>query len=458
MIEVVVIETPGLGDRTYLVHDGAVAAVIDPQRDIDRVLSAADTAGVRITHVAETHVHNDYVSGGLELAELLDAYYLVAGADEVDFQRRAVSDGDLIQIGSFGLQVLATPGHTPHHVSYVVMSDGRQEAVFTGGSLLYGTVGRTDLISDDLSEQLTRAQYRSAHLLASELPGDVAVWPTHGFGSFCSSAKSSGAATSTIGAERRTNMALTIEDEDAFVSGLLAGLTAYPRYYARMAPINRAGPQPVDLSPPAIVDPAELGRRIHVGEWIVDLRERRAYALRHLRGTVSVELGDPFATYLGWVLPWGTPITLIGDTAAQIAQAQRALVRIGIDRPSASAVGTIDDLASGGSISGYPVVDFADMVVERDEGRRPTVLDVRRPDERALGAIEGSFHVPLDELSDHLGDLPTGPLWVHCASGFRASIAASILARAGLDVVLVDDDWQHADELGIPIRIPSGSG
>jgi len=451
VVEVVPIETPGLGDRSYLVHDGQVGAVIDPQRDFDRVLDIAAAAGVRITHVAETHIHNDYVTGGLELARTTGATYVVAADDDVDYERRPVGDGDIVEVGGFSLRVVATPGHTAHHLSYAVLVDSGPVAVFTGGSLLYGTVGRTDLVSDALTDELTHSQYHSAHRLAADLPGEVPVWPTHGFGSFCSSAKSSGATTSTIGDEARTNLALTIEDEDTFVARLLGGLTAYPRYYAQMAPINRAGPSPVDLSPAAPVDPTELRRRIHAGEWVIDLRQRRGFARNHLPGTVSIELGDPFATYLGWVLPWGSPITLVADTADQVAEAQRALVRIGIDRPSGAATGTIETLAGGGTTTAYPVAEFTDLAAALAEDRPLTILDIRRPDERAEGGIHNSVHIPLDELAERIESIPGGPVWIHCATGFRASIGASILDRAGRDVVLIDDEWEKASDAGLPV-------
>ena len=241
MHNVVTIETPGLGDRSYLVHDGAAAVVIDPQRDIDRMLDAASAAGARITHVLETHIHNDYVTGGLALARATGAAYVVAAAEDVNFSRTGVGDGDAIEAGGLSLTALATPGHTPGHLSYVLREGGGgPAAVFTGGSMLFGAVGRTDLISPELAETLTRAQYNSVRRLAAELPDEVAVYPTHGFGSFCSATPTSGV-SSTIGRERRSNLALT-SDEDIFVRDLLAGLTAYPRYYAHMGPANRGGP------------------------------------------------------------------------------------------------------------------------------------------------------------------------------------------------------------------------
>ena len=255
MHEVVTIETTGLGDRSYLVHDGEHAAVIDPQRDIDRVLAAAESSAVRITHVLETHIHNDYVTGGLALAGAAGADYVVAAAEEVSFDRVPAGDGDRFRSGRLTLTAMATPGHTPGHLSYVLHDAGSTPvAVFTGGSMLFGAVGRTDLISPDQTRALTRAQYCSVRRLAGELSDPVAVYPTHGFGSFCSATPTSGS-SSTIGAEKTSNIALT-SDEESFVTTLIAGLVAYPRYYAEMGKANRRGPAAPDLAFPPAADPA----------------------------------------------------------------------------------------------------------------------------------------------------------------------------------------------------------
>lgn len=185
------------------------------------------------------------------------------------------------------------------------------------------------------------------------------------------------------------------------------------------------------------------------GEWVVDLRDRTTYAAEHLTGTIGIALGQQFASYLGWLIPWGTPLTLIGETPEQVADAQRQLVRIGIDRPAGAAIAQPADLTDAGELRGYPRATFADIAEARENGRPPVVLDVRRDDERAAGFIPGSAHVPLHSLLERLDEVPEGRLWVHCGAGFRASIAASLLARAGHAVVLVNDDYGKAVVSGL---------
>jgi glyoxylase-like metal-dependent hydrolase (beta-lactamase superfamily II)/rhodanese-related sulfurtransferase len=446
MIEIVPIDTPSLGNRSYLATDGSVAVVIDPQRDIDRVLAEAAGRDVRITHVAETHIHNDYVTGGLALARTVGAEYLVNGDDAVVFDRTPVRDGDVIASGELRLRVVNTPGHTFTHLAYVLLDrTGEVVGVFTGGSLLFGSTGRPDLLGVEHAETLARHQHASAHRLARELPGHARVFPTHGFGSFCSATQSGGVA-STIAAEAKVNPALT-RDEHAYVAGLLAGLGEYPAYYAHMGPANAAGPGPADLSPPPVADPGELRRRLEAGEWVVDLRDRRAFAAGHLAGTLNFGLNNSFATYLGWLIPWGTPATLLAGTADQVAAAQRDLVRLGIDRPAAMATGGVEQWGDGRPPASFRRATFADLAAESHvEGRQvPYALDVRRDDERAAGHLAGTAHIPLHRLAGRLDEVPRDrPVWVHCAIGYRAAIAASLLERAGHDVILIDDDFAKA--------------
>jgi hydroxyacylglutathione hydrolase len=451
MVEVLQLETPALGDRSYLVHDGETAVVIDPQRDIDRVIALAADAGVRITHVAETHVHNDYVTGGLALARAAGASYLVNADDPVSFDRIPVHDGDLAEIGGMRMRVLATPGHTFSHLAYVVEADGGVAGAFTGGSLLYGSTGRTDLLGPDATQALSRAQWASARRLARELPDSTRIFPTHGFGSFCSATQSQ-AVSSTIGREKLLNPVLTL-GEQAYVESLLAGLDAWPAYYAHMAPANLAGPAGPDLSPPRPADAAELRQRIEAGEWVVDLRDLIAFAAGHVPGTFSLPLDNRFATYLGWLIPWGTPLTLLGDSAEQVAQAQRELARIGIDRPAAAATGRPETWAGERGTASLRLAKFGDLAAAIGAGNgRPVLLDVRRQLEWEEHHIDGAVHIPLHELRGRLAELPPGEVWVHCESGYRSILAASMLAAGGRPVVSINDDFANARPAGLPLE------
>jgi hydroxyacylglutathione hydrolase len=447
MARIEIIETSSLGDRSYLATDGESAIVVDPQRDIDRVLTLLDDHEARLVYVLETHIHNDYVTGGLELAQRTGADYVVSADDEVSFDRTPIREGDTLTAGRMRIRALHTPGHTFHHLSYVLEDgDGNPEAVFTGGSMLFGTSGRTDLLGSEHTDTLTRKQFSSLRRLAGELPAETKVYPTHGFGSFCSATPATGD-SSTIGAEKSKNPALTMEEQE-YVDTLLGGLDVYPAYYERMAPINRQGPEPVDLSLPEEVDPVQVRRRIEAGEWVVDLRERTAFAAGHLAGSLGFELSTNFVTYLGWLYRWGTPLTLIGDSMDQVAEAKRELVRIGIDSLAGVAAGDIQAMADGGEVRSYPVSDFTGLAKTRTE-RDVHVLDARRNDERAQGGVKGSVHIPLHELGDRIDEVPQGEVWVYCGSGYRASIAASVLDRPGRQVVLINDAYDSAKEAGL---------
>ena len=446
-----VIETPSLGDRSYVAHDGEVALVVDPQRDIDRVLAVLEADGVRLTHVFETHIHNDYVTGGLALARATGAAYLVNSADAVSFDRTPISDGDVVEVGSrMRVRAVATPGHTFTHLSYA-LSDGEEpHAVFSGGSLLYGATGRPDLLGEEHTHDLVRHQHASARRLADELPEDAALYPTHGFGSFCSATQSE-ATASTIGQEKRANPALT-QDEETYVRELLDGLGAWPAYYAHMAPANSAGPDAPDLSPVQEADAAELRRRIEAGEWVVDLRHRRAFAAGHAPGSLNFGLDGAFSTYVGWLIEWGTPLTLLGESADDVATAQRELVRIGIDRPAAQATGGPEKWTSG-ELGSFPTATFADLAQVRHH-REVTLLDVRRTEEHEAAAISGALNIPIHELPRRLAEVPLGEVWVHCAEGYRASVAASFVATPGRTPVAVDDSFAHAEKVGLRVVGP----
>lgn len=459
-IDVVSIDTPNLGDRSYVVGRGDHAIVIDPQRDIDRIQEILDDKGWSVSHVLETHFHNDYVSGGLELATVLGAEYVVPDGMSISFPARRVADRDELESGAGLVRVLHTPGHTPNHISFA-LNDGDQDlAVFTGGSLLFGSVGRPDLLGTDLTEPLARAQWASMRTLASDVTHSAQVYPTHGFGSFCSATATVGNA-STLAEQIATNPVFSVA-EDPFVGELIAGLDAFPAYYAHMGPANQAGAGPIDLSPPMKATAEDIARRIAAGEWVVDLRHRRVFAGDHVKGTLSFDVHGNAVTYLGWMIDWGTPITLLGADADEVQSMQRELVRIGIDRPVAYATGTPAEWSSESApISGYPRVTHIDMAQALAEDPGLPMLDLRRNGEFDKGYVRGARHVPLHELRSRLEEVvdwateQNTPLWIYCGSGFRASIGASVLEAAGVSVVHVDDDFQNAAAAGLPIVAPA---
>ncbi len=295
--------------------------------------------------------------------------------------------------------------------------------------------------------------------MADTLPDGAQVWPTHGFGSFCTASPASGD-SSTLGQQRQVNPVLRLA-RAAFVRETLSGLGAYPAYYAHMGALNTAGPAPVDLRPPTPTDPVELARRLRAGEWVIDLRSRKAYLASHLAGTISLGLDGPMATWLGWMVQRGAPITLLGEDPAQVPQAQvpqaqRELVRIDIDRVAA-ATGSPQELAADpGQLTDLPSASFADLAGELT-GRRATelppaevVLDVRLDTEWNTSHVQGAVHVPLPELPNRLDDVPDGAVWVRCGSGYRATAAASLLARTDRTVV-IDGNFGDAEAAGVPL-------
>lgn len=447
------IETPTLGDRSYLAHDGRVAVVVDPQRDIDRVLAVARDEGVRITHIFETHIHNDYLTGGLALAKRTGAGYYVNGADEVAFERTPIADGEVVEISpTMHVRAIATPGHTFTHLSFALETQGEDAeayAVFTGGSMLFGAAGRPDLLGDEHTDALVHHQFASVNRLACELPEQARVLPTHGFGSFCSAGSTGDATESTIGTEKRVNPALT-RAEEQWVAETLAGLDDYPAYYVRMTPGNSAGPEAPDLSTPEPADKELLAARIEAGEWVIDLRTRTAFAAGHVTGTLNFGIDGQFATYVGWLVPWGTPLTLLGHSADEVAEAQRELTRIGFDDIAGSATGSVREWTDE-PLGTFERAVFGDLAQVRHH-REVQILDVRREKEFDDEHIDGAVNIPLHHLLDRVDEVPAGEVWVHCAGGYRASIAASVLAARGLHVVAVDDSFgDNAATSGLPM-------
>ena len=438
-----VFATPSLGDNSYLAAVGRDAVLIDPQRDVWRFLAAAEDRGLTVRYVLETHVHNDYVSGALEVRAATGAKLVAPAGGHYTFPYRAMAEGDEIRLPGLTLRAMETPGHTPEHVAYLVFEDDAPDpvAVFTGGSLILGSAGRTDLAGDERAEELTRAQFHSIRRL-SALGDDTLVLPTHGAGSFCAASAPTEERTSTVGEQREQNPALLVKDEDVFVRQQLSGLLAFPAYYRHMGGINRSGPAVLGRLP--VVHPLsaeDLVGKVDAGASIVDARDRLAFAAAHLPGSINVELDDDFATYVGWVVPFGAPLVLVlpepFDAAAQEAITQ--LIRVGYERVEGYLAGGIEAWrAEGRHLDDYAAGDLDELERRSTGDGRVRVLDVRQPREWDAGRIPGSLQVFIGDLPRRLGQIPRDrEVWTICASGRRASVAASLLDRAGIRVGLV---------------------
>ena len=310
-----VLLTPGLGNAAYLLASGREAVAVDPPRDAWRLVAAAEARGWRITHVVETHVHNDYLSGALELRAALGTELVLPARGRYAFGHRAADDGDVVEIDGLRLTARATPGHTPEHLAWEVATDGDHgpTAILTGGSLLVGSAGRTDLLGDDQTEALTRAQFHSLRALAG-LPDEVAVLPTHGAGSFCSAGPPGAKRTTTMATERMTNPFLRTDDESAFRTALLGGLGPYPTYYGEMAAINRAGPAVRGGVPiPALMSPEAVSAVVGTGAIVVDGRSRTDFAAGHIPSRV-----DPKAQGSYWELASDQHLETFADVRSRV--------------------------------------------------------------------------------------------------------------------------------------------
>jgi hydroxyacylglutathione hydrolase len=414
---------------------------VDASRDLRALRAAADRRGLRIAYAADTHLHADFLSGAVQLAAYDGATVLASQAGDREFPHRGLSDGDEVDLGGLRLRTMATPGHTHEHIAFELLDDRQTLGVFTGGSLIVGSAARTDLVSPERTEELARAQYRSLRRLA-ELDDDVAVWPTHGAGSFCSAPPGS-ERTSTIGTERATNTLLRAESEDAFVQQLLDSLGSFPPYFLTLGEINRRGPElAAGVSLPGL-EPGEVARLRQAGAEVVDVRPVADFAAAHLPGSVSIPLRPVFATWLGWLLPAGKPLVVVRDTDQDPAEILWQARKIGYDH----LVGELEGGIRGWVHAGQPTGSIP--LVTADHVGDARVLDIRQTAEFRAGHVPGASHVELGDLADgRAGADRRGPTVVMCGHGERAMGAASLLARAGqrdLSVLVGGpDEWAVA--------------
>lgn len=434
-VDVVPLVDEGLGNSAYLVdlRDGR-ALVVDVSRDLREVHRAAERRGLNVAFAADTHLHADFLTGATQLAATGGARVLAAAAGDREYQHRGLRDGDEVDLGGLRLRTLATPGHTHEHVSFLLLDGDRPVGVFTGGSLLVGSAARTDLVAPERTEELARAQYRSLHRLA-ELPDEVAVWPTHGAGSFCS-APPGAERTSTIGWEKATNPLLRNDSEDAFVAALLGSLGSFPPYFLRLGEINRRGPalldRPPTLTPLAV---AEVRAALATGATLVDTRPVPEFATAHVPGALSIPLRPVFATWLGWLAPPDRPLIFVRGADQDPAEIAWQAAKIGYDTLASELAGGLDTwLADHQPTTSTRLADPSEV----DPAQ---VVDVRQDNEFTAGHLPGATHLELGALTSH----QTGGTVLMCGHGERAMSAASLLERAGhRDLAVMvggPDDW-----------------
>jgi glyoxylase-like metal-dependent hydrolase (beta-lactamase superfamily II)/rhodanese-related sulfurtransferase len=421
-----VLHDEALANSSYLVEVGDGRAItIDPPRDVERHLRLAQQHDLELVTTLDTHLHADYVSGAAELAARgVDA---VAPRDGGAASQRGISDGERLQWDDVALRALATPGHTPEHLAYIFETGGEPHAVFTGGSLILGGAARTDLLGDDHTDELARAQFHSLRRIAA-LPDRVAVYPTHGAGSFCLAA----AATvdhPTVGSERRTNPLLAIDDEDAFVDALVAGFGTFPTYYRHLHALNQTGPRLLaSLGAPPALTADEAARRVVRGALLVDARPVDRWAAAHPLGAVSIELRPAFTSWLGWAVPFGAPLVVIADEEHHEAITRLAR-RIGYDDVAFLEGGTAGWAATGRPVASVEEVDPDEARARQDAGA--LLVDVRQQAELAGPRLPGAVHVELGQLiAGATPDRPEAILF--CGHGERSATGVSVLERRGV--------------------------
>jgi glyoxylase-like metal-dependent hydrolase (beta-lactamase superfamily II)/rhodanese-related sulfurtransferase len=432
-----------LAHASYLVGDETtgVAAVVDPQRDVDQYLEFASQKRLRIEHVVLTHLHADFVAGHLELRDRVGATIYLGAKASAEYAFTPLADGDEVRLGAIRLRALETPGHTPESISLLVfdftVSTGTPVGVLTGDTLFVGDVGRPDLRASLgwSASDLGKLLYNSLHDKLLKLPDDSLVYPAHGAGSLCGRALSQ-ETVSTIGEQRRVNYALRPMSQADFVKLVTADQPDAPPYFTYDAVLNTKERPTLDETLAREVQPVPLDGVLalqEAGAQVLDTRDAGEFASAHMKGSINVGLGGQYATWAGTVLRNEKPIVIVAAPGAEHESAVR-LGRIGFDN-------VVGYLQGGlGSLAGHPDLvgrtERLSPAVASERTGAATVVDVRTPHEREEGAIAGSIFVPLSQLEQRLAEIPHDrPLIVHCAAGYRSSIAASVLKREGFDDV-----------------------
>ncbi len=470
----------GLAQASYFIGCAATgeAIVIDANRDIEPYLATAAAEKLRITHVSETHIHADYVSGSRELAHATGATLYLSAEGGTDWQYRfaaedkatLVRDGDVLRVGNIRLEIMHTPGHTPEHISFLVTDTAAADApigIASGDFVFVGDVGRPDLLERaakvaNTMEAGARTLFKSLERFRA-LPDFVQVWPGHGAGSACG--KSLGAVpTSTVGYERRFNWGVGTTSEADFVELVLAGQPEPPLYFAEMKRINRDGPPVLGGFPrPAHATRPVLAHALAAGAAVIDLRPAPDFAAGHVPGTLNIPLNKSFSTWAGWLVRYDVDIHLIADDEATVARAVRELVMIGLDRVTTwYALSVLDEWARDGGAIGTITRTDADALAPRLARDEVTVIDVRNRTEWDAGHLPGALHIPVGHLSERVASIPRDkPIVLQCQGGARSAIAASVMHRLGvtdaIDLVGGFAAWQAAGHAVVKDAVPVGA-
>ncbi len=450
-----------LAHASYVVGSEGVAAVIDPQRDVDIYLEAAALRGWKIEHIIETHLHADFVSGHGELAGRTGARIYLGAGSGAQFPHVAVKDGDEVQFGQCCFRFLQTPGHTMESIC-ILMTDGgqpeRPQTVFTGDTLFIGDVGRPDLSATHTPQELAAILYQSLHQKLLTLPDDTEIFPAHGAGSLCGRQMSS-ESSSTIGKQRLANYALLARTPEEFVHLLTDNLPLRPEYFAREVDLNRRGAAPLSELPLlAALTAPEVLRWQKEGVVVVDTRPAMEFAVAHVPGSVHIALTGQYASWAARILGLDTRLIIVGEDPEHVRESQVRLARVGVENVAGYlAEGVSGWIKHGFELAYIPQVTVQEFVELREqEPDRIAVLDVREPGELSGGVIEKSVSIPLGELKARTADLDREKLLVvHCKGGYRSSIATSVLRRAGFQDIanLIGgfDAWKTA---GLPYAVP----
>lgn len=427
----------GLGNSSFLIasEETGLAAVLDPQRDVDRYLQTAEGLGLRLVYSLDTHLHNDFISGSRELAAQAGVQVCASAEAELGFEHLPLQDNQVIQLGDLSFRVLTTPGHTPEHISFSLTEAGKKapSALFTGGALMVGGAARTDLLGATQTEPLAHDLYRSIHHKLLHFPDDVAIYPTHGAGSFCA-APAVAERSTTIGRERAWNPLAKALDEVDFVRRALSDLPSYPAYFKHLRRINQSGPPLLGGVPPLKpLSPQAVAQAMAQSIAILDTRSPHEFTAGHIPTSFGIPLGAPLITWAGWVIPFGTPLILIADQPAQREEATRQLIRIGYDDLRGYLEGGLPAWeAAGLPVRRIPRVSVEELVRRLEKANAPLVLDVRFESEWRAGHIPGAIHIEAGRLTDE--DLPAlkdHPLVVHCGHSDRSTVGISLLERRG---------------------------